>query len=366
MRELIERLRARLDGEARLRPRYFRFGGCLVALECNEPELADALDAYFRDFAAPAGAADLRIAALETQATPLALPFLDWPRDGGKRGRKDTFADRGDCRVLRKLRTGMQFLIAPDRLVAFGPCRANLNQVINFAISQYMGWLLDRGWRLCHAAGVARDGRGLAISAASGGGKSTLALHLVSRGWDFVSNDRLLLKAEDGAVLQAGVPKQPRVNPGTLLHNPDLTALLPPARRDALGRLDTETLWRLEEKYDVPIAAVFGPGRFRLQAPLAALVLLSWRLDDAGPTRLRPVALDRRPDLLAALAKAPGPFYRARSGRFARPDDPLDHAAYARLLAGVPVYELSGRVDFEAAVQALARLSSNRHAAPAS
>ena len=60
--------------------------------------------------------------------------------------------------------------------------------------------------------------RGIGIAARAGAGKSTLALHLLSSGLSFVSNDRLLIKAGASGPELAGIPKMPRVNPGTLLN----------------------------------------------------------------------------------------------------------------------------------------------------
>src|SRR5207237_28767 len=127
------------------------------------------------------------------------------------------YADTCDGRVVTKTRTGMQFLLSRNELVAIGPCRQNPNQIVNFIISQYLGRRVDEGWALCHAAGVALQDRGMGIAARAGAGKSTLALHLMSSGLSFMSNDRLLIRKFGPRTELAGVPKMPRVNPGTLL-----------------------------------------------------------------------------------------------------------------------------------------------------
>ena len=62
------------------------------------------------------------------------------------------------------------------------------------------------------------------------------------------------------------------------------------------------------------------------------------------------VDLGDRPDLLGAIMKSPGPFLQFPDGRFLANDASLDEAAYLAILDGVPVYEASGAVDFDALV----------------
>jgi HprK-related kinase B len=326
-------------------------GECRIRLETDCEALHDRLAHYFRYFATtPEREPDFRIQARQCDAPQWELPFEDWPRESGKSGRKEEFVDLVDGRVVRKVRTGMQFLLGAEVRMAVGPCLANDNQVINFVNAQYMNWLLARGWILCHAAAVVADGRAMAFAGFSGGGKSTLALHLMSRGVAFASNDRLLIAAQGDRVMASGIPKLPRINPGTALHNPDLARILPAGRRAALAELDEGELWELEEKYDVDIAETFDDAQFHLVSPLTGFVVLSWRRDRRQAASMKRVDLAHRPDLLAALMKSPGPFFQPLggvppTGRQAPAEEP-----YVRCLAGVPVWEISGGVDFERAV----------------
>jgi HprK-related kinase B len=245
----------------------------------------------------------------------------------------------------------MQFLLSKHDLVAVGPCLANTNQVINFIISQYLGQRLGEGWALCHAAAVALDGQGIGIAARAGGGKSTLALHLMSSGLSFVSNDRVLIRRSGQLSELAGVPKMPRVNPGTLLHNRDLCGILSGAQRSALARLEPSELWPLEEKYDVMVRDVYGPGRCLYRAPLRAWVVLNWSRDASGPARFDRVQMAERLDLIQLVMKSPGVFHQDADGRCARATTRPDPEAYVHALAGVVVYEATGRADFGVAVE---------------
>lgn len=294
--------------------------------------------------------ASLLAAALETDSVEHDLDFLDWPRDPGKVGRKDSYVDLRDGRACRKVRTGMQYLLSDKICLVFGACLKNDNQVINLVVSQFIGWMMNRGWALCHASGVVVDNKGLAIAAFSGGGKSTLALHLVRRGLGFVSNDRLLIGCNSDVPMMAGVPKHRRINPGAVLDNPSLETVIPQARHDALALLPEEEIWDLEEKYDALIDQLFGPDRFQLLTPMSGFLRLNWQRDSSESMKIKQVDLKDRPDMLRAVMKPPGPFYVPTGAAGPSGFVDVDPADYLPLLDRVPVYEATGVVDFDAAV----------------
>ncbi len=336
---------------------WLDIGGFSVNVRSNSSELLGVLSKYFTDLVVrEASRADIRVVALEAPPPHFPLEFRDWPREPGKVGKKERYADALDGRVVYKTRTQMQFLLSRDDLVAVGPSLANDNQITNFIISQYLAKRLDEGWALCHGAGVALGGRGLGIAARAGAGKSTLALHLMSSGLNFVSNDRLLIKREGAFSELAGVPKMPRVNPGTLLNNPDLAAILPSERREALQRMSTAELWQLEEKYDVMVPDVYGPGRCTYRAPLAALLVLNWNHGAKEAAGFHRVELTERPDLLELVMKSPGVFHRDSDGRSATETARPEPESYFRALVGVPVYEATGHADFDVGVSFCRRL----------
>jgi HprK-related kinase B len=326
-----------------------RVGDWRVRIGCDSAALVARLRDYFRYFPGDGHAPDETVEAVDpNQPIELGLEFCDWPREGGKTGRKDQYADVRGGRVLRKVRTGMHFLVGPGVKLAAGPCLANHNQVVNFVNALYMNRMLARGYVLCHAAGVAREGKGLAIAAVSGGGKSTLALHLLGRGFSYVSNDRLLIRREAGGACMSGVPKLPRINPGTALNNARLERLVAPERRAQLAALETGALWEIEEKYDVFVDEHFDGARFELCAPLDALLVLRWDRRSAAPARCVRVDVRERPDVLEPVLKSPGPFCVSDDGvGLARPA--VAPAPYVDALAGVPVYEIAGGVDFDRA-----------------
>ena len=327
----------------------FRFDDCGLRLDTNSDDLVRGLETYFEPFLGAQTQPDIRVTALQMPPPDLGLGFVDWPRDPGKTGRKDSYVDFADGRACRKTRTGMQYLLGGGERLIFGECLKNINQVVNFLISQYIAWRMHQGNALCHASAVSRNGAGLAIAAFSGGGKSTLAFHLMRPGCHFVSNDRTLIGWRDGRAVIAGVPKQPRVNPGTVIGNPDLRSVISDRRRDELSTLADDALWRLEEKYDVDVGSLYGADRFRLDANLRGLLILNWRRDTEQPTRFEPVTIRYRRDLLAAVMKPPGPFFLSAGGMPPAVAMGLNPGDYLPILDDVPVYEAVGKIDFERA-----------------
>lgn len=338
--ELVAAYRGGGSGRFSLR---LRLGRTRLRLRGDDAGLMDALAGRYRDFVADGdGPADLEIALLEHGPVPFSLPFAVW--EGADEAAKEEYVDLADGRVVRKRRTGLWLVFGPAGHFVLGPCRDHVDQVANYVNARAADRELAAGASLFHAAGVALGERGLALAGLAGAGKSTLALELTRRGADFVTNDRLLVgpaQAPGAGLAMTGVARPPRVNPGTLVFNDRLAGLLPEADRAAYARLPAEALRRLERKYDVPIGDCFGPGRFRLRAPLAALVVLRWRPGQGNMTARR-TGLAESPELLPAFMKDVSVLF-ARGPRRARPED------YLTLLADCPVLLLEGGTDFDRA-----------------
>ncbi|MCU7959863.1 MAG: HprK-related kinase B [gamma proteobacterium symbiont of Bathyaustriella thionipta] len=332
---------------------YLQFGDCKLRLNSNSDALIQKLQHYFAHVVSPPADPDIDIIAIERDAPQLDIAFTDWQREAGKSGRKDSYFDFPDGRLIRKVRTGMVFLQSKSQSpVAAGPCLHYDNQVINFINAQYMNWLQQRDWLICHASGLVHNGQTLAIAGFSGGGKSTLMLNMLENPQvSYLTNDRLFIQPEGSGCQAAGIPKLPRINPGTILHNERLLPLIPPQQRASLLALPKAELWELEQKYDVFINELYGPQRIVQQAPLGAFLVLNWQRDSQDPLQLQAVSLAERPDLLAAIMKSPGPFYQYADGHFFQDDTPFDEAAYLQALADIPVYEASGAIDFDQLAQ---------------
>jgi HprK-related kinase B len=327
---------------------YIRPGGLCIQIRSDSPDFIEQLAAYFSHVVVDACDAEVVVEAYDTDALTLDIDWTDWPREPGKTGRKDAYHELADGRLLRKVRTGMVFLQSRDAVIAVGPCRALDNQVINFINSQYMNWLQRRGWLICHAAALDINGHGVGIAGLSGGGKSTLMLALMDRpDVSYVTNDRLFIKPDNGAVRGAGIPKMPRINPGTIVHNPALHGLIGAERRRELLALPREELWHLEEKHDAMIATLYGSERVLQETRLDTFLVLNWSHDTHDNTRLEEVDLASRQELLPAIMKSPGPFYQFADGSLYQASMQADPQTYLDALQGVRILEASGRVDTE-------------------
>ena len=325
--------------------------GFTIALRSNSALLLQRFNHYFAHVRG-SGPTDTEVIALDGPADDLGLAFTDWAREPGKTGRKDAYVDLPDGRVVQKIRTGMIFLQSDEHQIAAGPCLEYDNQVINFINTQYMNWLQRKGALICHASGLVIDGHGLGMAGFSGGGKSTLMLQILEHaGTGYLTNDRLFLKSNSSGILALGIPKLPRINPGTIINNSTLRSMLSETRQEQLRALPKAQLWELEEKYDVDVEAVYGKGKIAPTAPLKAFLILNWQRDSAQPCTFSKVTLGERRELLSALMKSPGPFYQFSDGTFLRDDMPLDKLPYLDALQDIDIWEACGSVNFEAATQ---------------
>ncbi|MGB1110494.1 MAG: HprK-related kinase B [Gammaproteobacteria bacterium] len=336
--------------------------GANIRIRSNSAELLEGLKDYFAHVLTDSGSdSDMEVIAVERPSLELGLgmglEFRDWTREPGKKGRKDSIHEFPGGRLVHKVRTGMLFLQSQKLRLAAGPCLANDNQVINFINAQYMNVLQNSNWLICHAAALVQKESALAIAGLSGGGKSTLMLHMLEQpSTAFVSNDRLFIKHQAGRMMARGIPKMPRINPGTIVHNQRLKPLIPTERRAELLALPQAELWSLEEKYDAPVEALYGKGRVQHEAPLSGLLILNWQLGGSEPTQVQQVDIKKRSELLAAVMKSPGPFYQNSQGEFLTNGHEPKPDQYSELLAQVPVYEATGSIDFQSAANQIRQL----------
>jgi len=321
-----------------------RPAGVALRVLTNDEVVRRELETYFRAYVCSENTPGQAVIKLVQGAIDLGSEWRDVGREPGKRI-KEAVRDVPGGRLILKRATGVVMALQPGQAIAIGDLRNNSNQGINLVNACFAGIVMQRGHLLLHASGVTRSGRAVALAGPPGAGKSTASLHLVERGFRFLSNDRVLARRGPDRVEAIGYPKLPRVNPGTLLNHPRLRALLDPSEREALSALNADELWRLERKSDVNLDEVYGAGTVDLQGELCALVLLRWRVDGEA-------FQSRRLDSAEALAALPlyykdlGAFDLGRPIRAERSVD--RRAAYSELLDGLTVIEVRGRWDFAA------------------
>ncbi len=84
--------------------------------------------------------------------------------------------------------------------------------------------LRRRGLFALHASGVARDGAGCLFVARSGSGKSTQTYALVRQGWEYLSDDALLLRARGEQVEALALRRDLCLDPALARAFPEVTA----------------------------------------------------------------------------------------------------------------------------------------------
>nr|WP_319494137.1 HprK-related kinase B [uncultured Desulfobacter sp.] len=322
---------------------------CTIEIKCSSEALRKELTRYFLPLLdAPHGRVKIHIQVIDGPETSLGCPLTPQKPGSGKTEVKEEWALLDVGRVVRKVNSGIIMVFGGDQNLVSGPCLDYPNQVINFINNRFIEYKLNKGALLGHAAAVFTTGLGIAVAGFSGMGKSTLALHLMNAGADFVSNDRLVMENTGGHLKMSGVARWPRINPGTALNNPSLCGVLTAREQEEYKKLPLEALWRLEHKYDVVIDQYYGPNRFRLNSPLDRLVLLNWQ-PDAGPMKAEEIVLALHKPLLQAIMKDTGLFYLPDNGL---PQNPSEDQ-YFDLLSSCRVLVLSGGADFDQATQAV-------------
>lgn len=326
-----------------------------VTIRSNSESLLDWCRYYYKDIIQPDTInAHIEIIAIERKVPDLDINYKNWIRASNKKARKDMIYDIPGARILKKVRTNMIFLQSRTHLIAAGECLKNKDQIINFINAQYMTFVQNQQAVVCHAAGLVIKNKSsehaLGLAGFSGGGKSTLMLHMLAQSnTRFLSNDRLFLKKISAEkTLAFGIPKLPRINPGTIIHNPMLKHLITKQQRDELKQLPNKKLWALEEKYDVFISEIYGPDKVQYQSNIKHFVVLNWQHDSTDPVTLTAVNLSQRKDLLAAIMKPPGPFYQYDNGDLYQHTSTLNEKSYLDVFQNITVYEACGGVDFDA------------------
>jgi HprK-related kinase B len=316
------------------------FEDCTVLVETEDTGIIAKLRRYFGDFAADPQADDhphslLRV--IEEEPTEPEDGLIPWMEKG-----KDAFLDLPSGRFVRKMRTGVTISIQEDFWSSVwtmrGPVNRNFSQVVNMIGNIFGLHLMDRGCSMIHASAVADgQGRALAIMAQSGMGKSSVAVRLMEQGFDFISNDRVILEPPltDDNVIAHGLPKLPRVNPGTLLDGEHTRIVLDPTSRQRYESLPREELWQVEDKYDIEVDRVLGR-RWILSGDLKAVLVLNWQHGGEG------IRLQK---LTPGQALAEFNHVRKDFGVFDVRLVSRSDAAMAETARRVPVYRVTGRAD---------------------
>lgn len=317
-----------------------------IDVHTNSLRLATKIRSYFADYLAPEDAvpATEHLSAVVGETEYDASRLEVWSRASSpNRTPKESFYDDAGRRYILKNRTGVLIILAGDDSMIAGDLEGNANQVVNLIGTLFGLSLMRSGYVMLHASAVVVKGSndGVIFLGNSGSGKSSVALQLIERGpYEYVSNDRVLLRATDGGVEMVGLPKKPRVNPGTLLASKRLAGLVPADKRRAYERLEPADLWSLEDKHDVDVGESFG-ARTRLVARLTQAYSLEWRPSGAG-FESRQLDAEGAIAAMRVTAKDFGPYETAAAASDST-------AEFERIAARVPFTAIAGKaapIDF--------------------
>lgn len=255
---------------------HLRIGGSALSIAVNHPTLSARVSRYFSPFIDQPAADAFWVVGLHGMEAHLDRDRLRQLQHHSGRP-KEAYYDVDGLRVVLKNRTGVVHYLSANHFYAVGDLLRFSRQLLNLVSAAYAYSLREKGYLALHASGVSTRGLGTAFAANSGSGKSSVALQLMERGNDFVSNDRVYLKRDGGVVGMAGVPKWPRVNPGTLLSIGRLQGLLEEPKRRKYSAMPPEDLWAVEDKHDVRVDSIYGRGKVALRSRLRELYVLNWR-----------------------------------------------------------------------------------------
>lgn len=329
-------------GSLRLDRVVLRFGSLTVAVATSDARIQDQLRSYFRGFAVAktTARADMVIEASLEHAQSPRMKLVPWDARG-----KESFVDTDRGRLIRKDRTGVVITVEGRRWSIRGDLHRNFSQLLNLVGTAYGLSLMDLGGAMLHASAVVRSGRALAVIGQSGSGKSSVAVRLLERGFDFLANDRVIVESNASGVFAHGLPKLPRVNPGTLLAGKQTRSLIDERSRRRYARLSPSELWHLEEKYDLDVERALGRA-WTLSAPFACAFVLNWRLG-GGDLVIQQLEPGQAFDAIQTATKSFGPFDLKLSRRSDR--------ALRSLARSVPVYRVTGAQDPSALAAEIAR-----------
>ncbi len=177
-----------------------------------------------------------------------------------------------------------------------------------------------------HAAGIARNGRGVLLCGDSGAGKTCLSFACARRGWDFITDEAVSLVRRSPERMVVGGTRHLHFRESALVLLPELRGRL--ARILATGKLSVEV--NTNE---------FPEIRRIVQTAVAAVVFLNRA--PGGPARLAPISV---PDAVSRLER-----------ELPLMEQMEDHRAALRHLAEAGSFELRYR-DLDDAVTVLESL----------
>ena len=326
----------------------FGIGDVSFQARSDDPSLLAAARDLTGSLVGPPGdGAVYTIWTLDGLSAPELPPGADYVLPNGRT--KETFFDAASGeRLVRKKKTGLWCLFSGRQYLIGGDVRENLNQWVNIVNNIFMMQMQSQGFLVLQTAALVVGDTAFALAGRSGSGKTTTMFKLLAEGGTFVTNDRLLLRwdPDRGDYEMVGVPKWPRVNAGTMMADPRLRELVPETQQRRYAAMSFDRLFEVDEKYDVDVASLYGPGRVSPRCRSRRIYYLDWSRTGTG-FELVPAPRDEPgfwgrvgPDLY----RDAGPYARENTGsRFG----PEVADRYRQALSRADLFFVRGRLDFD-------------------
>lgn len=333
--------------------------GVKISVATDSDEVAGLLRQYYADYLAsdePGGGGEecFRIDALQ-QWIKVDQDELTVYVEESKTKPKEAFLDdtATGLRLMLKVRSGVLALLGQRHIRVAGDLVGNINQLNNIINAVFIIDRMDAGYTLFHASALALGDRGMIVSGRSGAGKSSAAIWTLDHGISIISNDRLLARRASGVgtgdIPMLGVPKKPRINPGTIVGNPKLHGMMPAEELARYQAMPMEELWHVEHKFDLDVKTVFGPQAEKATALLHAAFFIDWKVG-GGDYHCDLLPAERYPEFFRAVFKDGGVFDLRNHETSLKPEH---EAEYARVLEDIPIYHVTGGVSFESLVESI-------------
>ncbi len=318
---------------------YLQFLKVPVLVRTNSEDLATRLRAYYSPWVRnEVDDGSYLLYAFEGKASVDEKRLQDVPRRPGKLTKEASYQTEGGKVILKK-RTGVVIYQRNTERYIVGNLLEHLNQVVNQINDIFVERYLQDGYLLIHGSAVVNEnGLGVVFSCESGLGKSTMAVTLLEYGLRFMSNDRVLVKASGDHFELVGLPKKPRINPGTILSVPSLHHILSSDEHVFYSSLSRDELWHIEHKFDVEVNDLFGSDTFVLQGKLDSVFLLNWHRNGSGLS-MASIPLEQRSQMLR-----PHVLNLDIHRRYSRNVTVME-TEFDRLCTGVPFHNVTGGVE---------------------
>lgn len=227
-------------------------------------------------------------------------------RTGAHKPARIATADMNGGRVIYRRDTGVMTYIQRNMWTITGDLRAHPGEVTRALDAMLSLALVERGYLTLKSSALTREGVGVALVGGPDTARRALAVTLLAQGFQWVTEDLLLVRVAAGEIEMRGLPGLLRLGPGAMLAHPALSIMLSEEERARYHGQSWRDLRELDVRYVVDAAEAFGQAGIAAGGTLRALVSLCWRANDpADAPTLAPMP---RADAYETLADASRSF----------------------------------------------------------